>query len=282
MQKIRFAIALILAYAGSLAAQNLFNTTTGFADSTATKIFGDKVNIRTAPSKDAPVLTQLTIGHDVLVISSDTATVPLNNWPGHWHLVSFQKDGKTQQGYVHSALLSFMPTTLGPNTVLYNVVKHKSTNDITVSTLEIRLLNEGRIVGTDTVNLFLGEYDEAYADTHDTLGLPEWPSAVNLHFGYPACGYVHHDIWLLWDGESQFTRLPLLSSAADGGVYAESEEYIFPKMAGGVEGRLLYAYYLSQGMEEDGFFDLSRKIRPMTWDNNKFRIMTEDEFYNNN
>jgi hypothetical protein len=77
-------------------------------------------------------------------------------------------------------------------------------------------------------------------------------------------------------------RLPTLTSSGDGGVYAEAEDYIFPNMPGGIEETILHSYYLSQGMEEDGYYDLIRRIRPMKQVGNKFRIMTEEEFYNQN
>jgi Bacterial SH3 domain len=244
-----------------------------------TAVFGDKINIRAQPDKNAPVLDQLLIGDPVTVLGADTSSMSQNGWAANWHKISYSKGGATKEGYAWGGVLSPLVLHAGDVSFVYNVVrsvpkKEKSEDgfeyESAVQDIEIRALQNGRVLAKHNVSLGMdpGYYTNAFA--YDNLGLSSCKNVLKFEFNYPACGYNAYEAWFLWDG-AKFNQLPVIKSFADAGVVAETETYIFPNVEGGVPDAVLYRYELLQNNSENiEEYDRSEKQRKMIWDGKQF------------
>jgi Bacterial SH3 domain len=243
-----------------------------------TTVFGDKINIRAQPDKNAAVLDQLGMGDPVTVLSADTSSMTQNGWSANWHKISYTKGGATKEGYAWGGVLSPVTLRAGDVSFVYNVVKSASKKEksdgfeyeTSVQDIEIRALQNGRILAKHTVPLTMdpGYFTNAFA--YDNLGLGQCKNILKLEFNYPACGYTAYEVWFLWDG-AKFNQMPVLQSFADAGAVAETETYIFPNVEGGLPDAVLYRYELLQNNTENlEEYDRSEKQRKMIWDGKSF------------
>ena len=239
----------------------------------ATRVFGDKINVRQAPNKDAAVVDQLTIGEPVTIIAEDPAEMTLNGWTAQWRKIAYTRNGKRREGFAWGGVLSPIALQAGDVSFVYNIVKSTSKKekgpdgavyDNPEHDIEIRAVRGGAIASTVRLRLgFQPDYlSEAFLYNH--LGLKQYKNVLKFTFHYEACGYTAYDVWCVWDGR-QLVQLPVLESASDAGAFFDSETYLFPEVQGGVEGMLLYQHEHGEGMEMDGTYDYTRRLRPMTW-----------------
>jgi len=268
------AITFIHLLASSLFAQeplqkSAHTETDNFPSNHQTLVFGDKVNVRTAPDKDAQVLTQLLAGEAVIVLSMGTEPLTQNGWTRNWAKIAFNKNGKRQEGYVWGGLLSFSAVQAGDVSFVYSVMK-KSENDSYGAAkyeIEIRAIRNNQIISSvkTEIEMETGYYTEAYL--YGNLGLEEYKNVLSFHFSYDGCGYPQYEIWLLWDS-SKLEPLPVLNSSYNGDIFSESEEYIFPENETGHEGVLLYKHeYFKTVTDAEGEseYDRSERVRKMIW-----------------
>lgn len=246
-----------------------------FPEQHPTAVFGDKINVRAAPAKDAPVVTQLFAGEAVTVLVSDTARLTQNGRTACWAKISFLKEGNRQEAYAWGGVLSPNVLKVDQTTFTYGMTKvetsKKGEEDYAPSKreVEIRAVRNNRIISSVKVDLIFesGYYTEAYL--YGNLGLKTWSNVLKFTFFYEACGYPSYDLWCLWDG-NKLILLPSLLTVSDAGVFAHVENYLFPESENGIPDTLLIEQKEVQGMIEDGTYDYTQKIRPIKWNGKTF------------
>lgn len=244
---------------------------TALPDNHQTRVFGDKINVRARPEKDAAVLDQLLIGDPVTVLATDEAELTLNGWTAPWSKIAYTKAGQRKEGYVWNGVLSLVSTEKKGTFFVYNIVKTttKKTKtadgeeyEATFFQVEIRAARGGKIVSSVSASLELNTDYSTEITVRDSLAVPPYQTALNFTFFFAPCGYHESDIWCLWDGE-KLTLLPGLDSSGggDGGDFyeEETESYIFPTDENGRDGEILYES-VSRTSREGGY-DVVRRVR---------------------
>lgn len=249
----------------------------GFRPGDTTWVFGDKINVRTQPAKDAPVAAQLVGGEQVIVL--DTAQFMLMNGLGQrWLKVGFRKNGAAQEGYVWGGLLALGSVQLGDMRVVYGATSAKieeGLEGLPAFQIEVRAFPaNGQLRAFATYKLDMPGSYISQIGRITSLGLAQFPvGGVKIWFSGEACGYPNYDLYVFWDG-AKLVPLPSLQSVADGGMLYHGEEYIFPYLQPGY-ARQPDAIFLkeshSEVIHEDEIqSDEWAKVRRMLWDGKKF------------
>lgn len=242
-----------------------------------TRIFGDRVNVRVKPSKDAAVLDQLLIGDPVTVLATDTSHFTLNGWSATWSKISYNKAGQRKEGYVWNGMVSPLALEKDGVAFVYNITRSKSRKvreqdyayEESEQEVEVRAVRDGKIISSVVASLRIDNAYETQSVLYNNLGMKGYRNVLRFYFNFPACGYSSFEWWCLWDG-SKLTPLPMLTSFGDAGTVYESESYVFPEIEGGLPEKLLYRYELNQGMEMEGEYDSEMHLRPMIWNGKNF------------
>ena len=202
-------------------------------DDFKTYVFGEKVNVRSQPDLEAPVVGKLSAGDPVTILGHTESTTTLNLIAMPWYLVQFQGD---QTGYVWGGLLSFggelnygnARFVLGVTAVKMKADKPEEN----ITTLELRALQNGSVLDRCAADVPLeGQYG-LYAPQLEpgARGLKGYSALLMSTAGYGACGYPWYDWYVLWDGK-RLNALPLCLSVSDADVFAHVESYVFPRGA---------------------------------------------------
>ena len=249
----------------------------GFHPGDTTWVFGDKINVRTSPAKDAPVAAQLVGGEQVIVL--DTAQFMLmNGLDQRWLKVGFRKNGAAQEGYVWGGLLALGSVQLGDMRMVYGAASAKfeeGLEGLPAFQIEVRAFPaNGQLRSSATYKLDMpGSYISQIGRV-PSLGLAQFPvGGVKIWFSGEACGYPSYDLYVFWDG-AKLVPLPSLQSVADGGMLYHGEEYIFPYLQPEYS-RQPDAIFLKESHfevihEDEIQSDEWAKVRRMLWDGKKF------------
>ncbi len=280
-----FLAALFFAFAAPVLAQNeeeeyLASTELASLEvGLETVVFGDKINVRSAPKKDAPTVDQLLIGHAVKILAADTARVEVNGWSAVFHQIEYEKAGAKKTGWAWGGLLSPNVQRSGDVFFVYNVlgsrkIKRKDVDgtayETSVFDVEFRAVRGEKVVSAQKMEVNMDFGYMTSGKITGPRGVKNCQNVLVYSLFYPACGYSNYDQYFLWDGQ-KLAAMPLLTSASDAGAFYETEEYIFPDdQDRNMTGELLYRYELGQGMEADGEIDGKTVVRKMVFDGKKW------------
>lgn len=237
-----------------------------FSENFNTRVFGDKINVRRQPSKNAETSDQLVAGDAVTVLAADTVSMQLNGVTANWHKISYQKNGTRKEGYVWGGVLALGAFEVKDLTFVYGLVqpgeaKTEEGDNLQAFRTEIRAVRAGKVIATAAFdfNVEPGYYTDSRL--FGSLGLKPFSNVLNIDFSYDACGYASYHFWCLWDGK-QLVALPELISIADAGAFAFSESYIFPEDPEGMGGpdELLYRHDHYETIDEEGL-ESDRRVR---------------------
>lgn len=192
-------------------------------------VFGDKINVRSQASTDAPNITQLFAGERVIIREQQTQTTTINGIKMPWYKVQILKDKAI--GFIWGGLLSAMPyANLDGVVFASGLVKmsRASAEAIPTYSVEVRAIRDNVILSKatttiDNVGGFIYRPFEAGA-----RGLKGYSALLCVGMGYEACGYPWVDWYLLWNGK-QLQPLPICTSVSDGGIFSHVETYVFPR-----------------------------------------------------
>lgn len=200
-----------------------------FNPNDTTYVFGDKINVRSAPGTDAAVAAQLSAGSEVVILERREEKTTLNGVELAWYKVQFNGN---QTGFVWGGLLSAWGKKRdGDVQFVANVLKgvKKSPEDLTEYTFEVRAIRGNTILSRQSISIATeGSVWNRYPVEPGARGLKGYKTLVQFGVGFEACGYPWYNWYLLWNG-TQLVPLPLCESIADGGVFAHVESYLFPQ-----------------------------------------------------
>jgi hypothetical protein len=246
-----------------------------------TLVFGDKINVRTAPNKDAQILTQLLAGEAVTVLSSDTAQLTQNGWTTNWVKIAFDKNGKRQEGYAWGGVLSFKGIQVGDVLFVYGVVKKSEddTEGFAKYEIEIRAVRKNQIISSVKTEIGMESAYDTQAFLFGDLGLRPYKNVLSCQFTFGACDYPQYEVPCLWDG-SKLALLPTLLSVFNAGVFTHSESYLFPKSEGGISDSLLFQVEETEGSEGEEGYSSTHQVVKMNWNGKAWEkpdLENEDE-----
>ena len=220
---------------------------------TKSLVFGDKVNVRESPNKDGKELAQLLIGDVVTVLDTTPQYMTQNGRRDYWYKIKFSGN---KIGYLWGGLISYGGDTLLQKDIkfVYNFteVKKRKDSENQDITIEVRAVKNGNMIAKTAFVIENINENNLTSSSIDVTGggLNAIKSIISINIGYPACGYPHYDILMLWDG-TQFTTLPKLESIGDAGAFGYSEKYIFPNNfeEGSVEDKIIYEIHHYQVLD---------------------------------
>jgi hypothetical protein len=238
-----------------------------------TLAFGDRINVRTAPTRDAQLVGQLFAGEAVTILAADSNRMTVNGWTAHWHKIAFIRDNRSLEGFVWGGLLSPVGMQSEDICFVYNVVKSQTIRKKDPASgkgylefkqeIEIRALRHSEVLSSVRTMLPMEPAYRTSARLFPNLGLKPFRNVLKLEFSYPGGGAAYH-LCCLWDGR-QLLLLPVLTSFTGAGRVQEAESYLFPEDPGGQAGQVVYQYELSQDLDLSGENDYRRMRRLMVW-----------------
>ncbi|MFM2267830.1 MAG: hypothetical protein RL757_1271 [Bacteroidota bacterium] len=219
-----------------------------------TYVFGDKVNVRSKPDKDAPVVKQLVGGDEITVVDTTPQYMAVNGRSDRFYKIKFG----TQTGYLWGGLISYGGRQkAGDAKIVYNFTEFKKNSQkVEQLVAECRALRNGLVVAKSTANFSVSEENMTQLDSIDSdFGkIGNYKHRITISMGYPACGYNNYSWILLFDG-TRLLSLEPTTSIADGGVFGYGERWIFPNDENymPVEGKLRFeiSEFVTLEKEED-------------------------------
>jgi hypothetical protein len=202
------------------------------------------VNVRQSPGTQSPVVTKLPIATPVRVEEVATDSLTLKGIRMPWLRVSFTEGNTQKQGYVWGG---FMATAFiqvpdeeayanrgvvflaGP--LSYDEKKHQMM-------LQVRAAKGGKeLAKADFATVGDVYYSPEF--TLETSVFRNVQAVLSLNYSYPACGYASGNNLLFWRKNGSLSKVLETSSAADGGVFYQSETFLLPYDKGGIAEHIL-------------------------------------------
>lgn len=227
-------------------------------------IFADTANVRTAPDAGAPIRDRLPQGTTVH-IEKIGDVYELNGKQVPWCTVSYKVNGVVRNGQLWSGLLSPRMLRRGDVQFLYGMRFAASDTEETIVDLKA-LRHDSVIARTFFTMASLEAAQRAHeAKIHTNKGLTGLHCLLYFYYSGEACAVPTYEQYIGWNG-TRFVKLPLLTSSADAGVYAETETFVFPEDKGGIVGMLLYRKRLQAYDENDKPVKKTNKTTRYQWD----------------
>jgi len=227
---------------------NIFYSYGNYPDKTQTYTFGDKVNVREKPSLKAKTLGQLPIAAPVTVISTAPDSLTLNGYEEKWVLVSYEANGKTEQGYVWGGMLAKFALELpSGGLVLAGIIKADA--ESFKKTVELRWVLDQKVIST--LNFEAVEMADnrafGYSMGGEYLGKKGFGELVffQVAFVYEACDYPNGKVLIAADLKNKKLYYALTGVTATGEGGGVSVDLTFPSDPGGKPNqiRLLRSFY---------------------------------------
>lgn len=227
-------------------------------------VVGSNVNMREAPSLDAPVIQKLQIGDQLKRAQlPENARDTIGGVADIWQHVMY---GKTI-GYVWRPLLAYGAFKARSNPdILFLLAEIGTKGD----SLKIMVLKEGKVIQTEA---FAGRKHKLGGFTSiGKMGVDNLEEIICVQEVIHFCGDYKRDIMYAWDGEQLhhfFTAFD--GSESDGSILALAQEYLlFPSDIGGKKGLLLY--YNETG---DNYSGQGKVLDDRTFNGKPLRYLTK-------
>lgn len=201
-------------------------------------LFGDRVVLRSGPTKESNSLDTLSIGSAVKIIEQTDQYSEMGGMQWPWYKV---KAGK-KTGYVLAGLISFpSEATLGGR----YLVSMRRTEEQAFARYRF-LKEDGEFLeGESQLNTWKFEIE-----VHDNRGVDGLQNMLYLDYFAEACGIDGGGIYIFNDGNSLIEAIRV-SRVADGGAFWYTEELIFPTDEEGLEGIIQYRRESGESMDDE-------------------------------
>lgn len=236
-------------------------------------IFADTANVRTAPDAGAPIQDRLTQGTTVH-IEKIGSVYALNGKQAPWCTVSYRVNGVVKNGQLWSGLLSPRMLRRGDVQFLYGMRFAPSDTEETI--VDVKALRHDSVIARTFFTMTSLEATQRAheAKVHTSKGLAGLQSLLYFYYSGEACAVPTYEQYIGWNG-TRFIKLPLLTSSADAGIYAETETFVFPEDKGGAANMLLYRKRLVAYDEHDKPAKKTNKTVRYKWDAAALRLVKQ-------
>lgn len=223
-------------------------------------LFGDHVQLRTAPTTKAKVLKTLSIGTRLVVREKHENSWPYKGVDHHFYKVTF----KGAEGYVLGGLIALEKKTI--NHVVHLFGRSKTGNE---DHLLIRTLKDKGNFTEKSIRLGNGQF---YLSALGTKGLPNIDGILFVDYLAEACGAEGGGIYL-FQQEGILHQVARLSQVSDAGVYYFWEQFIFPEDEHGVPGKIRYKKEMGENFHETAHWKkTSTETKIMVWNNHSLEL----------
>lgn len=211
-------------------------------------LFGDKVNVRAAPSTKAEVVEQLTANTKLKIAEiyqgDSTKLLTIKGVTASWVKVNF--DGaKAKEGFIWSPLIAQYRVRGKYTDFLFGVTKKE--NDQLYG--KLRAVKEGFILDDIEFKTIGDEWHYTYGEIFGNKGLLNVNNIIGANFGMDACGYYSGAQLIVWsEKEEQLSYFGEQSGMADGGILYTDRHYTFPEDKEGRPNKIILK-------KETGSFD---------------------------
>jgi hypothetical protein len=231
------------------------------------------VNLRETATVDGKVVTTIPIGTAVKIEEQLEKTFKKNGFSAPWHKISYTENGTKKIGYVWGGMLTqaIIRTKQTDATVFLFGLTNFNANKMH-ATLQVRAARNGKEVAKMEFGsraTFEASGMHIQCVSLGTAGFTNGVAdALLFHTGYEACAYTQSDRLIMWDG-TQLHDGYEATSTADGGVFAESNEMIFPNEKDGKPQAIVVKWEMEQTDEKEKT-TTQRKSWIYKWTGKKF------------
>lgn len=251
-----------------------------FEENSVVYLYADNVNIREKPSTNSKVIANLSIATKVKVISKSDETYTINGYNTYWYLVSFEKDGNKQTGFVWGGFLSAVSytTTNDSGEIVYFLFAISGYSKEASFSSTLKAVINGKIVSSIAIQPEeTDQYDGNYGyDISGKImgnkGLDNIKKIIVITFSYPACGYTNGDVVVLWNGKDLIYGCESLK-VSEAGIFSFSTELIFPSDQGGKANRIIRKEETIQYDEEGN--EQSKTMKKITFIWNGYKLIEQ-------
>ena len=250
-------------------------------------LFGDKVNVREKPAKDALVIANLTIGTPVSIIENTETEYAMNGFGSDWYKVSFDYNNDQKTGYIWGGLISMasaeIPFGNGPPDMLVYSITSWDVNKSFNSTL--RIVRNGKMINSlDFKPISTGFFEPGVfghsvcVSVMGNRGFTGVKNIISVSYTYAACGYENGEILLFWNG-SQLIYAAKASMVSEAGVFHYDYEISYPDDKEGKKDLLMITQTLTQYNEVKGDYVESQKevtLHSFRWDGSSITELPEE------
>ncbi|UJH66458.1 SH3 domain-containing protein [Allomuricauda sp. SCSIO 65647] len=223
-------------------------------------LFGDQVQLRVAPTREAKVLKTLPIGMHMVIQERHENSWRYKGVDSHYYKVDY----KGTEGYVLGGLLALEKKTI--NDVVHLFGRGKIGEE---DQLVIRTLQEDGSFKEKSIRLGNGQF---YLTDLGTKGLPDVDGILLIDYVAEGCGIEGGGIYLFQQGKV-LHQVARLSQVSDAGAYYFWEEFIFPEDKHGVAGKIRYKKEIGEYYDEmANWKKTSVETKELVWVNNNLGL----------
>lgn len=191
-------------------------------------LFGDNVKLREKPTTEGAVIEKLKITSEVKIIKKTGETYLYNGIEWYWYQVRY----KNKTGYIIGGLISLDKKEIDNSSYLISFKKEKDTYKIIT-----RVVNES---GNYLENIERFGTESLFSlEVFDRQGIENIKNMAYIDYHAEACGVNGGGYYLFNDGVS-FIKAIDLYQVSEAGLFRVSQEVVFPKEKGGIEGKILF------------------------------------------
>ncbi|WP_027379163.1 SH3 domain-containing protein [Chryseobacterium daeguense] len=254
MKPLFTALFLILIQFFSAQEESYANGIFNFEENKIQKVFTDWSRIRQEPDATSKIIDSLKTNQQVLIKQKEKAVLQLGERSANWYKISYEKEGKTSEGYIWGGNLCIGHRNKNGYDFLFGLSKTIDRKD--------KKFNENYKQNIAGIKMLEGNklLDEVFFDTGSGESL-NFASFIiesnhklkNVEFTLKAsvsgeaCGVAGYDQYVLFTGK-KLLALPQLMNVGDADVYYHSEQFIFPNDKGGIPDAFIFKM---EEMEKD-------------------------------
>ncbi|MEC3875508.1 SH3 domain-containing protein [Chryseobacterium salviniae] len=225
-----------------------------FDENKPQKIFTEWTRIRQSPGVDTVILDSLQTNHEILILKKEKSVLKLGERAAPWYRISYQKNGKTSEGYLWGGNLCIHYRNKNGYDFLLGLTKtlNKKNPDYEGSVQQnyasVKFLQGNILLDEASFETGSGEnLNFAGLSIESGHKLKDVELTLKATTSGGACGVPTYDQYILLKSK-KLIALPQLMSVGDAGAYYHSEEFVFPNDKGGIPNAFIFKM---EEMEKD-------------------------------
>jgi hypothetical protein len=248
-----------------------------FEENKTNRIFTDHTRIRQQPEVTSPVLDSLQTNQEIVILKKEKSVLKLGERAAPWYRISYQKNGKSSQGYIWGGNLCAGYRTKNGYDFLFGLTKtvgkkDKQFQNMTVqqNMAAIKMVQGNALIDEVSFETGSGEsLNYATFNIESNHRLKDVMLTIKATVSGEACGIPRYDQYVVVK-DNKLIALPQLMNVGDADVYYHSEEFIFPNDKGGIPNAFIFKM---EEMEKDENDREKKKKASIiySWDGNSYR-----------
>lgn len=249
-----------------------------FEENKTQKIFTDGTRIRQSPNVNAQILDSLQTNWQVLILKKDETILKLGERRANWYKISYQKSGKTAEGYVWGGNLAVGYRNKNGYDFLFGLTKtiNKKDKQYPEITVQQNIAAVKVVEGNALIDEVSFETGSGESLSYGTFTIESNHKLQNVELTLKAtvsgeaCGIAGYDQYVLFK-DKKLIALPQLMNVGDADVYYHSEEFIFPNDKCGIPNAFILKM---EEMEKDDKDREKKKkaLKTYLWNGSSYKL----------